>query len=143
MFPLFWLSLYIDFFPSQVNLTELKAFPNPPPAVINVAAAVMVLLAPRGRVAKDRSWKAARAFMGKVELSRVSQICLINANLICALALTPALPGVSPVLTLWLDCSMNMLTQGRACDSQPLTVITASLAIKRINLLQAKPSDWS
>ncbi|KAM7420609.1 hypothetical protein PAMA_015032 [Pampus argenteus] len=54
---------------NKVNLTELKAFPNPPAAVINVAAAVMVLLAPRGRVPKDRSWKAARAFMGKVNLS--------------------------------------------------------------------------
>lgn len=53
----------------QVNLTELKTFPNPPAAVINVAAAVMVLLAPRGRVPKERSWKAARAFMGKVKLS--------------------------------------------------------------------------
>ncbi|XP_077576473.1 dynein axonemal heavy chain 11 [Stigmatopora nigra] len=52
---------------NKVNLTELKAFPSPPPAVINVAAAVMVLLAPRGRVPKDRSWKAARAFMGKVD----------------------------------------------------------------------------
>lgn len=47
----------------------MKAFPNPPAAVINVVAAVMVLLAPRGRVSKDRSWKAARAFMGKVKLS--------------------------------------------------------------------------
>lgn len=50
----------------QVNLTELKAFPNPPNAVTNVAAAVMVLLAPRGRVPKDRGWKAAKVFMGKV-----------------------------------------------------------------------------
>uniref|UniRef100_A0A3Q3ETL8 Dynein axonemal heavy chain 11 n=1 Tax=Labrus bergylta TaxID=56723 RepID=A0A3Q3ETL8_9LABR len=53
---------------NKMNLTELKAFPNPPAAVINVAAAVMVLLAPRGRVPKDRSWKAARAFMGKVDV---------------------------------------------------------------------------
>lgn len=52
-----------------MNLTELKAFPNPPVAVINVAAAVMVLLAPCGWVPKDQSWKAARAFMGKVKLS--------------------------------------------------------------------------
>lgn len=50
----------------QVNLSELKAFPNPPNAVTNVTAAVMVLLAPRGRVPKDRSWKAAKVFMGKV-----------------------------------------------------------------------------
>ncbi|XP_015255846.1 PREDICTED: dynein heavy chain 11, axonemal [Cyprinodon variegatus] len=52
---------------NKVNLTEFKAFPNPPAAVTNVAAAVMVLLAPHGRVPKDRSWKAARAFMGKVD----------------------------------------------------------------------------
>uniref|UniRef100_A0A2K6TF76 Dynein axonemal heavy chain 11 n=1 Tax=Saimiri boliviensis boliviensis TaxID=39432 RepID=A0A2K6TF76_SAIBB len=52
---------------NRVNLSELKAFPNPPIAVTNVTAAVMVLLAPRGRVPKDRSWKAARAFMGKVD----------------------------------------------------------------------------
>ncbi len=51
----------------QVNLTELKTFPNPPEAVINVAAAVMVLLAPRGRIPRDRGWKAARVFMGKVK----------------------------------------------------------------------------
>ncbi|XP_023565616.1 dynein heavy chain 11, axonemal [Octodon degus] len=52
---------------NRVNLTELKAFPNPPNAVTNVTAAVMVLLAPRGRVPKDRSWKAAKIFMGKVD----------------------------------------------------------------------------
>ncbi|XP_053483492.1 dynein axonemal heavy chain 11 isoform X4 [Ictalurus furcatus] len=52
---------------NKVNLTELKTFPNPPEAVTNVMAAVMVLLAPHGRVPKDRSWKAARAFMGKLD----------------------------------------------------------------------------
>ncbi|KAI1886191.1 hypothetical protein AGOR_G00211450 [Albula goreensis] len=52
---------------NKVNLTELKTFPNPPLAVSNVTAAVMVLLAPKGRVPKDRSWRAARAFMGKVD----------------------------------------------------------------------------
>uniref|UniRef100_A0A8C0HXD6 Dynein axonemal heavy chain 11 n=1 Tax=Balaenoptera musculus TaxID=9771 RepID=A0A8C0HXD6_BALMU len=52
---------------NRVNLTELKAFPSPPNAVTNVTAAVMVLLAPRGRVPKDRSWKAAKVFMGKVD----------------------------------------------------------------------------
>lgn len=63
-------SFFIECFTVQVNLTELKTFPNPPEAVTNVMAAVMVLLAPRGRVPKDRSWKAARAFMGKVKLSQ-------------------------------------------------------------------------
>ncbi|XP_048655651.1 dynein axonemal heavy chain 11 isoform X1 [Marmota marmota marmota] len=52
---------------NRINLTELKTFPNPPNAVTNVTAAVMVLLAPRGRVPKDRSWKAAKIFMGKVD----------------------------------------------------------------------------
>ncbi|XP_020637559.3 dynein axonemal heavy chain 11 isoform X1 [Pogona vitticeps] len=52
---------------NKVNLSELKAFPNPPIAVINVVAAVMVLLAKKGKVPKDRSWKAAKLFMGKVD----------------------------------------------------------------------------
>ncbi|KAH0513436.1 Dynein heavy chain 11, axonemal [Microtus ochrogaster] len=52
---------------NRVNLTELKTFPNPPNAVTNVTAAVMVLMAPRGRVPRDRSWKAAKIFMGKVD----------------------------------------------------------------------------
>ncbi|EMP26627.1 Dynein heavy chain 11, axonemal [Chelonia mydas] len=52
---------------NKINLTELKAFPNPPTAVTNVTAAVMVLLAYNGKVPKDRSWKAAKVFMGKVD----------------------------------------------------------------------------
>ena len=51
----------------QNNLTELKSFGSPPPAVTNVVAAVMVLLAPGGKVPKDRSWKAAKSsIMAKV-----------------------------------------------------------------------------
>ncbi|CAH1258196.1 DNAH17 [Branchiostoma lanceolatum] len=50
------------------NLTEMKAFGSPPAAVINVTAAVMVLMAPGGKVPKDRSWKNAKAqLMGKVD----------------------------------------------------------------------------
>ena len=49
------------------NLTELKSFGTPPPAVVNVTSAVMVLLAPDGKVPKDRSWKAAKVMMGKVD----------------------------------------------------------------------------
>ena len=49
------------------NLTELKSFGAPPPAVTNVTAAVMCLLAPGGKVPKDKSWKAAKAsIMSKV-----------------------------------------------------------------------------
>ncbi|KAG8226803.1 hypothetical protein J437_LFUL002849 [Ladona fulva] len=44
----------------EANLTELKSFGTPPPAVSNVTAAVLVLLAPRGIVPKDRSWKSAK-----------------------------------------------------------------------------------
>lgn len=59
------------------NLTELKSFGSPPLAVTNVTAAVMVLTAPSGRVPKDRSWKAARVVMGKVD---AFLDCLINFN---------------------------------------------------------------
>lgn len=48
---------------NKANLTELKSFGSPPGAVTNVTAAVMVLLAPGGKVPKDRSWKAAKVFM--------------------------------------------------------------------------------
>lgn len=50
----------------QNNLTELKSFGSPPAAVLPVTAAVMVLLAPGGKVPKDRSWKAAKLMMAKV-----------------------------------------------------------------------------
>jgi len=49
------------------NLTELKSFGAPPPAVVNVIAAVMVLMAPNGKVPKDKSWKAGKIMMGKVD----------------------------------------------------------------------------
>lgn len=50
------------------NLTELKSFGSPPGAVVTVAAAVMVLLANKsGKVPKDRSWKAAKVMMAKVD----------------------------------------------------------------------------
>ncbi|XP_069511343.1 dynein axonemal heavy chain 17 [Ambystoma mexicanum] len=52
---------------NKTNLTELKSFGSPPEAVINVASAVMVLMAPGGKVPKDKSWKAAKIFMGKVD----------------------------------------------------------------------------
>lgn len=47
-------------------MTELKSFGKPPPAVVNVTAAVMVLLAPPVKIPKDRSWNAAKVMMGKV-----------------------------------------------------------------------------
>lgn len=53
--------------PSQNNLTELKSFGSPPQAVVNVTAAVMILTAPNGKIPKDKSWKAAKVMMGKVD----------------------------------------------------------------------------
>ncbi|NXE57526.1 DYH17 protein, partial [Casuarius casuarius] len=49
------------------NLTELKSFGSPPQAVVNVTAAVMILTAPGGKIPKDKSWKAAKIMMGKVD----------------------------------------------------------------------------
>lgn len=53
-------------FELQLNLTELRTFPNPPAIVANVSAAVLVLLSPQGRIPKDRSWKASKVVMSKV-----------------------------------------------------------------------------
>ena len=50
----------------QANLTELKSFGKPPAVVVNVSAAVMVLLAPASKIPKDRSWNSAKMMMGKV-----------------------------------------------------------------------------
>ena len=51
---------------NKSNLTELKSFGSPPGAVVNVTAAVMVLMANNGRIPKDRSWAKAKAMMAKV-----------------------------------------------------------------------------
>ena len=52
---------------NKANLTELKSFGSPPPAVINVTSAVMVLFAQNGKIPKDRSWAKAKAMMSKVD----------------------------------------------------------------------------
>ncbi|KAK9702182.1 Dynein heavy chain region D6 P-loop domain [Popillia japonica] len=49
------------------NLTELKSFGSPPEAVVMVTAAVLILFAPKGKPPKDRSWKACKGMMGKVD----------------------------------------------------------------------------
>ena len=49
------------------NLTELKSFGKPPPAVVNVTAAVMVLCAPSNKIPKDRSWNQSKIMMSKVD----------------------------------------------------------------------------
>uniref|UniRef100_A0A1I8PDY1 Dynein beta chain, ciliary n=1 Tax=Stomoxys calcitrans TaxID=35570 RepID=A0A1I8PDY1_STOCA len=49
------------------NLTELKSFGSPPEAVVSVCSAVLVLFAQKGKIPKDRSWKACRQIMGNVD----------------------------------------------------------------------------
>lgn len=51
----------------QNNLTELKSFGTPPEAVANVAEAVLVLFSPKGKIPKDRSWKACKVMMGSID----------------------------------------------------------------------------
>lgn len=47
------------------NLTELKSFGSPPDAVVNVTAAVLVLFSKKGKIPKDRSWKACKVINNK------------------------------------------------------------------------------
>lgn len=53
--------------PPQYNLTELKSFGAPPPEVVNVMAAVLVLTAENGKIPKDRSWTAGKVKIGKAD----------------------------------------------------------------------------
>lgn len=79
---------------NKTNLTELKSFGSPPAAVVNVTAAVMVLLANKaGKVPKDRSWKAAKVMMGKVDdfLSSLQNYDKENIPDYCMKAIKPYL----------------------------------------------------
>ncbi|NWR46185.1 DYH17 protein, partial [Regulus satrapa] len=52
---------------NKYNLTELKSFGAPPPEVVNVMAAVLVLTAENGKIPKDRSWTAGKVKIGKID----------------------------------------------------------------------------
>ncbi|CAG5911397.1 unnamed protein product [Menidia menidia] len=84
------------------NLTELKSFGSPVAAVTNVTAAVMVLMAPGGKVPKDRSWKAAKVTMAKVDAFLDSLINFDKENIpeACLKAIRPYLqdPDFQPDL---------------------------------------------
>lgn len=71
-------------------------------AVTNVTAAVMVLMAPGGRVPKDRSWKAAKVMMAKVDafLDALVNFKKENIHENCLKAIQPYLgdPDFSPEL---------------------------------------------
>uniref|UniRef100_A0A673HYS5 Dynein heavy chain coiled coil stalk domain-containing protein n=1 Tax=Sinocyclocheilus rhinocerous TaxID=307959 RepID=A0A673HYS5_9TELE len=79
-----------------------KSFGSPVAAVTNVTAAVMVLMAPGGRVPKDRSWKAAKVMMAKVDafLDALIHFKKENIHENCLKAIQPYLgdPDFSPEL---------------------------------------------
>uniref|UniRef100_A0A8C5X999 Dynein axonemal heavy chain 17 n=2 Tax=Malurus TaxID=55806 RepID=A0A8C5X999_9PASS len=52
---------------NKYNLTELKSFGSPPPEVVNVMAAVLILTAEKGKIPKDKSWTAAKVKIGKAD----------------------------------------------------------------------------
>ncbi|XP_054702774.1 dynein axonemal heavy chain 9 isoform X6 [Grus americana] len=78
---------------NKKNLTELRSFGSPPSAVSNVTAAVMVLMAPGGKIPKDRSWKAAKVAMARVDSFLDSLIKFDKENIHenCLKALQPYL----------------------------------------------------
>ncbi|NWT20166.1 DYH9 protein, partial [Vireo altiloquus] len=78
---------------NKTNLTELRSFGSPPSAVSNVTAAVMVLTAPGGRIPKDRSWKAAKVAMVRVDgfLDSLIKFNKENIHENCLKALQPYL----------------------------------------------------
>ncbi|XP_074463654.1 dynein axonemal heavy chain 9 isoform X3 [Larus michahellis] len=78
---------------NKKNLTELRSFGSPPSAVSNVTAAVMVLMAPGGKIPKDRSWKAAKAAMARVDgfLDSLIKFNKENIHENCLKALQPYL----------------------------------------------------
>jgi dynein heavy chain, axonemal len=51
---------------NRTNLTELKSFGSPPEIVVKVCAAVQVLFS-KGKIPKDRTWKAGKLMMAKVD----------------------------------------------------------------------------
>ncbi|XP_057895061.1 dynein axonemal heavy chain 17 [Melospiza georgiana] len=52
---------------NKYNLTELKSFGSPPPEVVNVMAAVLILTAENGKIPKDKSWTAGKVKIGKAD----------------------------------------------------------------------------
>ncbi len=78
---------------NKANLTELKSFGKPPPAVVKVAAAVMVLNAPSNKIPKDRSWNSAKVSMAKVDQFLDSLIHFDKENIS-----KPNLDAVKPYL---------------------------------------------
>eukprot|EP00731_Ephydatia_muelleri_P036494 Em0265g1a len=75
------------------NLTELKSFGKPPGAVVNVVAAVMVLMSPPAKIPKDRSWNTGKVMMSKVDQFLESLIKFDKENIA-----DPNLKAIRPYL---------------------------------------------
>ena len=90
----------------QNNLTELKSFGSPVTAVTNVTAAVMVLMAPRGIVPRDRSWKASKVMMAKVDQFLLALINFDKENIP-----EPCLKAIRPYLNVSVSISPYSLSQ--------------------------------
>ncbi|XP_071429942.1 dynein axonemal heavy chain 17 isoform X2 [Pithys albifrons albifrons] len=85
---------------NKYNLTELKSFGAPPPEVVNVMAAVLILTAENGKIPKDKSWTAAKVKIGKADtfLSSLQNYDGENIPEPCLKAFQPyrADPGFDP-----------------------------------------------
>lgn len=64
------------------NLTELRSFGTPPKAVINVCAAVLVLFSGRGKIPKDRSWRACKVCLIHIQIILQFTVCFIRLELL-------------------------------------------------------------
>lgn len=124
---------------TQANLTELKSFGKPPPAVVNVAAAVMVLLAPPSKIPKDRSWNAGKVMMGKVSSDIVSTKTEVQHHCCSCFRLTSSLillstlirrtlliPLLKPSNLIWL--TKNLILISFVASQRPLLVCTYVLS---------------
>ncbi|KAM7371234.1 hypothetical protein PAMP_010722 [Pampus punctatissimus] len=109
------------------NLTELKSFGSPVAAVTNVTAAVMVLMAPGGKVPKDRSWKAAKVMMAKVDAFLDSLINFNKENIpeACLKAIQPYLQASVSISS---DSLESILTARSDPEFQPDLVASKSYA---------------
>jgi len=81
----------------KTSLTEMRSFASPPSGVMLVSAAVICLLAPGGKVPKDKSWKAAKVMMGNVDkfLSDLKNYDKDNIHENCRREVKPYLNDVS------------------------------------------------
>ncbi|KAH7825191.1 dynein haevy chain 4, outer dynein arm beta [Monocercomonoides exilis] len=52
---------------NKPNLTELKSLASPPSDVVDVGAAVLILMSPPSGVARDLSWNSVKKMMGQVD----------------------------------------------------------------------------